>query len=79
MTGRHPGLVWLISNFDNSDGHLPPHLEAVSRPFGELAHQLADTLPSHPELTECVRKILEAKDCAVRLAQGEYDGRVPTQ
>lgn len=46
--------------------HLPPHLQQVSRPFGELAVTLVDQLPSNPERTAALRKLLEAKDCAVR-------------
>jgi hypothetical protein len=46
--------------------HLPPHLQDVSRPFGELARQIVDTLPSNPERSTALRKLLEAKDCAVR-------------
>lgn len=46
--------------------HLPEHLQAVSKPFGELAKQIEDTLPSNPEKTVALRKLLEAKDCAVR-------------
>ena len=46
--------------------HLPPHLQAVSKPFGELAKQILETLPSNPERTVALRKLLEAKDCAVR-------------
>ncbi len=46
--------------------HLPPHLQAVSRPFGELAEHLDLTLPSNAEKTVALRKLLEAKDCAVR-------------
>jgi hypothetical protein len=46
--------------------HLPPHLQEVSRPFGDLARQLVDTLPSNPERSTALRKLLEAKDCAVR-------------
>jgi hypothetical protein len=46
--------------------HLPEHLQAVSRPFGELAEQIVATLPSNPERTVALRKLLEAKDCAVR-------------
>ncbi len=46
--------------------HLPEHLQAVSKPFGELAKQIVDTLPSNPERTVALRKLLEAKDCAVR-------------
>jgi len=46
--------------------HLPEHLQAVSKPFGELARQIVETLPSNPERTVALRKLLEAKDCAVR-------------
>jgi hypothetical protein len=46
--------------------HLPPDLQAVSKPFCELARHMVDTLPSNPERTAGLRKLLEAKDCAVR-------------
>lgn len=46
--------------------HLPAHLQAVSKPFGELAKQIVNTLPANPERTVALRKLLEAKDCAVR-------------
>jgi hypothetical protein len=46
--------------------HLPDHLKAVSKPFGELAQKVVDELPSNPERTVALRKLLEAKDCAVR-------------
>lgn len=46
--------------------HLPPHLQAVSRPFGDLAQSIVNTLPRNPERTVALRKLLEAKDCAVR-------------
>ncbi len=47
-------------------GHLPTHLQEVSRPFRDLAHHLVDNLPSNPERTVALRKLLESKDCAVR-------------
>lgn len=47
-------------------GHLPPHLQAVSRPFGELAAQMLISLPRNPERTVALRKLLESKDAAVR-------------
>lgn len=60
--------------------HLPPHLQAVSKPFHDLAHAIVKgdnvpesgtvtigpPLPSNPERTVALRKLLEAKDCAVR-------------
>lgn len=46
--------------------HLPEHLQEVSKPFGDLAFHLAETLPPGPETTTALRKLLESKDCAVR-------------
>ena len=46
--------------------HLPEHLQAVSQPFCELANKIVGELPSNPERTVALRKLLEAKDCAVR-------------
>jgi len=58
--------------------HLPPHLQAVSKPFCDLARVIvADgempagtaiqfPLPRNPERTVALRKLLEAKDAAVR-------------
>lgn len=46
--------------------HLPEHLQAVSKPFGELAQTIIDKCPENPERTAALRKLLEAKDCAVR-------------
>ncbi len=46
--------------------HLPPALQEVSRPFGELAERIVTTLPRNPERTVALRKLLESKDAAVR-------------
>lgn len=46
--------------------HLPPHLRSVSRPFSKLASDIHSSLPDNPERTTALRKLLEAKDCAVR-------------
>ncbi len=46
--------------------HLPPHLQEASRPFAELANTLMRDLPRNPERTVALRKLLEAKDAAVR-------------
>jgi hypothetical protein len=46
--------------------HLPGSLQIVSKPFYDLAHSLVDGLPANPERTTALRKLLEAKDCAVR-------------
>lgn len=46
--------------------HLPPRLQQVSKPFGDLAESIVSTLPRNPERTVALRKLLEAKDAAVR-------------
>lgn len=46
--------------------HLPEHLQSVSKPFFELASRINNELPRNPERTAALRKLLEAKDCAVR-------------
>ena len=46
--------------------HLPPHLQEVSRPFSDLANHVMATLPENQERTVALRKLLEAKDSAVR-------------
>ena len=46
--------------------HLPEHLQAASRPFGALAEAIVAELPRNPERTVALRKLLEAKDAAVR-------------
>ena len=46
--------------------HLPQHLQEISEPFCALAYQMANTLPEGAETAAGLRKLLEAKDCAVR-------------
>lgn len=57
--------------------HLPPKLQAVSAPFCQLARHIVGLdipegtsvefpLPRNPERTVALRKLLEAKDAAVR-------------
>lgn len=45
--------------------HLPENLQIVSKPFAELAGIVA-AQSSNQETTICLRKLLEAKDAAVR-------------
>lgn len=49
-------------------GHLPPHLQAASGPFCHLANLLVASLPKCAERSVALRKLLEAKDAAVRAA-----------
>lgn len=62
--GQNPQTEPLMQFF--SYLHLPENLQTISRPFGELAHRLMNDLPRNPERTTALRKLLEAKDCAVR-------------
>jgi hypothetical protein len=48
--------------------HLPEKLQAISKPFHDLAAHIESTLPSGPETTVALRKLLESKDAAVRSA-----------
>lgn len=67
MTGRHPATEDLLAWFAYE--HLGiPHVRAVSARFHDLALELVNELPDSPELTAGLRKLLEAKDCAVRAA-----------
>lgn len=47
-------------------GHLPPDLQAISEPFGALAEHVVASCPQNPERSAALRKLLEAKDCALR-------------
>lgn len=63
-----------------SYSHLPTHLQLVSKPFCDLAHAIVygdndsragactfgPALARNPERTVALRKLLEAKDAAVR-------------
>lgn len=46
--------------------HLPEHLQSMSKPFYDLAHNWISQGGSIPENMAGLRKLLEAKDCAVR-------------
>lgn len=76
-SGGSVGTVEHIMQFFAYE-HLSPHLQAVSKPFCDLARIIvaegempAGTavqfpLPRNPERTVALRKLLEAKDAAVR-------------
>ena len=48
--------------------HLPPHLQATSKRFFDLAAEIFTADKHNDETVMCLRKLLEAKDCAVRAA-----------
>lgn len=63
---RHPTVLSLVRFFDY--GHLTgAEQRNTAARFHALAHELAaDPAVDGPELTVALRKLLEAKDCAVR-------------
>jgi hypothetical protein len=66
----HPSVKHILQFFAYE--HLPERLQAVSAPFCLLARNMAESLPGNPETTVALRKLLEAKDAAVRaLVAGE--------
>ena len=46
--------------------HLPDRLQVVSKEFHWLASFISEKLPRNEETSMALRKLLEAKDCAVR-------------
>lgn len=65
----HPSVEHIMQFF--SYQHLPQHLQETSKPFCQLAEEMAMHLPANPETTVCLRKLLEAKDAAVRAKLAE--------
>lgn len=59
----NPAVEHVLKHFRYE--HLPAHLAIVSKPFAELANQVAHSA-DNPEVTVALRKLLEAKDAAVR-------------
>jgi hypothetical protein len=76
MSDIHPAPIEFSADEIASDhilrffhyAHLPQALQDRSRPFCELARFLVNTTPRNPERTVALRKLLEAKDAAVRAA-----------
>jgi len=54
--------------------HLPERLQEISKPFSDMAQFIVESLPRNPERTVALRKLLEAKDCAVRAHLYKHDG-----
>lgn len=62
----HPSTSQILELFAYE--HLPKHLQAISKQFHDLAHRMAqEPTQRGQERTVCLRKLLEAKDCAVRM------------
>lgn len=64
MSQYTPSHIMKFFAFD----HLPEHLREVSRPFHATASWVDQSLPDGAEKATALRKLLEAKDCAVRAA-----------
>jgi hypothetical protein len=60
----HPAVSHVLKFF--AYAHLPEKLQAVSKPFCDLAQQVAERAPDNQETTVALRHLLEAKDAAVR-------------
>ncbi|MGW0537801.1 hypothetical protein [Streptomyces sp. NPDC003032] len=74
MAEYHPAVRNVLRYFDST--HLPAHLAAVADCFEDLAVDLAARSDlDGPELTVALRKLLEAKDAAVRAALPEGQSR----
>jgi hypothetical protein len=65
-TERHPAVAHFAPLFEYT--HLPEHLQVVSAPFHACAANLLAQVHDGQELSACLRKLVEAKDCAVRQA-----------
>jgi len=63
---RHPSVAHFEKLFAYE--HLPKRLQVVSAIFADAGLDLLAQLNDGPELTTSLRKLLEAKDCAVRQA-----------
>ena len=61
--GLHPAVQNVFRFFTYE--HLPPGLQAASRPFHDLAREIT-TQTTGPETVIALRKLLESKDAAVR-------------
>lgn len=46
--------------------HLPERLQTISKPFCDMATWMVATIPQNPERSVALRKVMEAKDAAVR-------------
>lgn len=86
----HPSIAHFFNEGYFDYKHLPPALQTVSAPFGKLAKDIAFgvwednedgeicVFPklTGPEATVALRKLLEAKDAAVRSAKKLMSTRI---
>lgn len=55
-------------------GHLPEHLQAASKPWCDLAHELVRTTPANRWRKMSLEHLMIAKDAAVRAALPKRTG-----
>lgn len=68
----HPATQQVFRYF--AYDHLPEDsLRQTSKHFYDMAELIVEILPENPEATVCLRKLLEAKDCAVRSMKDKVD------
>jgi hypothetical protein len=65
MTEPPPAFVEPILQFFSYQ-HLPEPVQPFSKPFYAMALWIIETMPRNPERSVALRKLLEAKDAAVR-------------
>lgn len=57
--------------------HLKPELQAVSKPFGDLARMIAEQLPDNEQRALALQCLLQSKDAAVRaVLEGTPEPRI---
>ncbi len=61
----HPVTILRYFEFDHLTNE---KLREISEQFSNFAHSLDEVLPGGPEKSTALRKLLEAKDAAVRAA-----------
>ena len=71
MAGKPPPGEFVMQFFEYK--HLPADLQPVSMWFHDLARDIVETLPRNPERSTALRKLLEAKDAAVRARLAKVD------
>lgn len=52
--------------------HLPEDLQSISKQFHDLAHAMSSELVDGSEKSVTLRKLLEAKDAAVRATRHDW-------
>lgn len=72
---RHPSVAHFEPLFEYE--HLPEDLRGISSLFADCAVDLLSVVRDGRELSACLRKLVEAKDCAVRQAVIDKRGATP--